>query len=135
MKDGMIWTAGKEFDLSKRSGRWRWWWHRLRERCQEAPRNCRFRLADRLCWMAVKLRGQKWYVSENYAPVPGNRAAELNQSIFERCVSRVDVTKPDDQEFLDGVQRDAGELAQLAGEAWGHIWPKNQQKSTEGAKV
>lgn len=134
MKSGMIWKAGKEFDLSKWSGRWRWWWHRAWERCKEAPRNWRLRLADRLCWLAVKLRGQKWYVSNNYASVPGNRAAELNQSIFERCVSKVDLTKPDDQDFLDGVQRDAGELAQLAGEAWGHIWPKKEQKAKEDAK-
>lgn len=135
MKSGMIWTNGKEFDLSKWSGRWRWWWHRLRERCAQAPRRCRLSLADRLCWLAVKLRGQRWYVSDNYASVPGNRAAELNQMIFERCVARVDLGNPEDQDFLDGVQRDAGELAQLAGEAWGQIWPKNEQKATKGTKA
>lgn len=134
MKSGMIWTAGKEFDLSKWSGRWRWWLHRAWERCKDAPRNCRWRLADRLCWMAVQLRGQKWYVSETDASLPGNRAAELSQSIFERCVAQVDLTNPEHQDFIDGVQRDTGELAQLAGEAWGHVWPKNKQKAKEGTK-
>jgi hypothetical protein len=84
---------------------------------ESAFRHLRWFLADWLSFLACKLRGHKWYTPDNYASVPGNRVAELKQNIWESVVSHDHM----DGEWLEYMERGLGELAQLAGENWGHI--------------
>jgi len=79
-------------------------------------------LADLLSFIACKLRGQPWYLADNWAGVRGNRAAELKQSVWERCVA-LEATATagrKDAEWLDKIDRELTELGQIAGENWGH---------------
>lgn len=81
----------------------------------------RWRLADWLSYFACRLRGHKWYVPLNWAAVPGNRAADLRQSIWERlAVSQLDADPAERHEQLHRFDVDLMELAQLANENWGH---------------
>lgn len=121
MRSGYTFWGGRTFDHSKRLDRIRLRWFRW---VDEWRIKCFRRwLADWLCYAAVRLRGDRWYVSDNCAGMPGNRAAELKQSIFERCIAQVDVSDPEQMDFVSAVDREAAELAQLAGEAWGFVWP------------
>lgn len=86
----------------------------------EKLRRLRWLLADYLSFFACKLRGQKWYISDNMAFTPGNRAAELRQSVWERCVALETVSENKDPEWLDKIDRELTELGQIAGENWGH---------------
>ena len=83
----------------------------------------RLRVAGWLCRFAAALRGEKWYVADTWHGVPGNRAAELRQKIWIQCVAE---WHADDKETLKTIDRDLSELAQAAGEAWGHVWPKEK---------
>lgn len=76
-------------------------------------------LSHRLAWLVCWLRGEKWYVSDNWASVPGNRTAELVQNIWENVV--ILWASRDDRQELDTIDRDLKELAQIAGESWGHL--------------
>ena len=81
----------------------------------------RWKMADILSIIACKLRGHKWYIADNWAGVPGNRAAELKQSVWERCVALEVTAENKDTEWLDAIDRELTELGQIAGENWGHI--------------
>ena len=83
----------------------------------------RLRVAGWLCRFAAALRGEKWYVADTWHGVPGNRAAELKQRLWTDYVLAWD---KEDKDALEGVDRDLTELAQAAGEAWGHVWPKEK---------
>lgn len=84
-------------------------------------RNIRWKLADVLSFLACKLRGQPWYIGDCWSGVPGNRAASLAQSIWERCVALELCSENKDPEWLDKIDRELTELGQIAGENWGHI--------------
>lgn len=84
----------------------------------------RYWLAARLCRTACWLRGEKWYVGDSWAGMPGNRASDLQQSIWERCVALEAVSGNKDPEWLNLIDSELTELGQAAGESWGHIWPK-----------
>lgn len=83
----------------------------------------RCRIADWLSRMACWLRGHKWYVADAWHGVPGNRAAELQQRLWQAYVLMWDKT---DKEEIESVEQDLNELAQAAGQNWGHIWPKEK---------
>lgn len=89
----------------------------------ERLRRFRWQLADQLSRLACWLRGHAWYSPNNMSGVPGNRAADLKQSIWERCVV-LSNSPTDDADTLGTIDKDLTELGQLAGEQWGHIWPK-----------
>ena len=80
----------------------------------------RWRIADYLSFLAVKLRGQDWYPAQNMAGCPGNRAAELKQSVFERCVVLESCAENKDPEWIKKIDDELNELGQIAGENWGH---------------
>lgn len=86
--------------------------------------NLRWRIADYLSRIACWLRGHKWYVADTWHGVPGNRAAELRQQIMIECVTCSALR--DDPGALPLIDRNLTELAQLAGENWGHVWPKEK---------
>lgn len=82
-------------------------------------KNLRRIIADWLSFIACKLRGDKWYEADAFHGVPGNRAAELRTQIWQSIYGNAD------EKTYDNLQ----ELAQLAGENWGHIfWNKNHDK-------
>lgn len=81
--------------------------------------NVRWRIADILSFIACKLRGHKWYLGRCWHSVPGNRAADLKSSIWQRCV--VLSLDAKDSEWIDKIDIELTELGQLAGENWGHI--------------
>lgn len=83
-------------------------------------RHLRWKLADVLSFLACRLRGQKWYIGNCMADVPGNRAAELKQRIWESCVVLNFTAESKDKEWLDMIDRELTELGQIAGENWGH---------------
>ena len=85
----------------------------------------RWKLADWLSWAACRLRGQKWYVGEAWHSVPGNRATELQQKIWEDTVLISYPFREEDEDARARIEKNLAELAQAAGESWGHIWPKN----------
>lgn len=87
---------------------WRLW---FRELIDEG----RWWLAQRTARFTAWLRSEKWYPLDNMAGVPGNRAAELRQQIWERVVS-INAAEND----IDPIDDKLAELAQLANEAWGH---------------
>lgn len=84
----------------------KWQWQRLR-----------WAVADWFSYLACRLRGQPWYLGDTWAGVPGNRAAELRQCVWERIVA----LNSNDYEWLDKIDRDLTELGQMAGENWGHF--------------
>lgn len=63
-------------------------------------------------------------MAESWAGCPGNRAADLKQRIWERCVALEITAENKDPEWLGLIDRELTELGQLAGENWGHILPK-----------
>ncbi len=81
----------------------------------------RWKIADYLSFVACKLRGQRWYPSYCFGGVPGNRAAELKQSVWERCVALEICSENKDPEWLNKIDQELTELGQIAGENWGHI--------------
>lgn len=83
----------------------------------------RNRIADWLSRIACWLRGHKWYVADTFYGVPGNRAAELQQQVWvDVCI--LAGNSPEDREALGTIDARLNELSQLAGENWGHVWPK-----------
>ena len=92
---------------------------------QRFVRRLRWTLADWLSFSACKLRGQKWYRGDCWANAPGNRAADLKQSVWERCVALELCADNKDPEWLNKIDVDLSELGQIAGENWGHIMPPN----------
>lgn len=81
--------------------------------------NLRWTLADWLSRIACWLRGQKWYETPCYG-IHGNRAADLAQSIWEDCVLLDSIAKHKDTVWMQKLEMKVRELAQLAGENWGH---------------
>lgn len=117
---------GREYDHTTITGHLRYVIRDRFEALKDWPRDfLRWTVAGWLCWLACKCRGQRWYVGDNWAGVPGNRAAELKQAIFEECVTSYAGER---EEFLSVVEPKLDELAQLAGEAWGHIQPKEPRR-------
>ncbi len=105
-----IFTAGKEYVLHEHSGALRW-----RIRCainsvKNWPGDVRWRFANRLSWLAMRLRGDK--------PIEGfhclqNRAADLEDRIFHPLIctgESVTLTK----EECDDMIQSAHELGKLA---------------------
>lgn len=92
----------------------------------EAPRALRLSLADRLAWLASWLRGEPWYVADAWHGVPGNRAAELCQQARDEMIRVMDWNDEDDKEAFGRHERKLNELGRLAGESWGHVWPKTK---------
>lgn len=80
--------------------------------------NSRWRLANWLSKLACKLRGTPWHLSDNMSGVPGNRAAELKQRIWERCVALETCSDNKDPEWLKLIEHELDELGQIAGENW-----------------
>ena len=85
----------------------------------------RWAIADYLSFLACKLRGNKWYMANNMANVMGNRAAELRQSVWERCVALELSAEKKDPEWLNLIDAELTELGEIAGENWGHF-PRNE---------
>lgn len=118
------WCNGRSFDMEKPIDvvRFNFWgavyW------CKEWPRNARFTLADWLARWAAWCRGERWYVADAWHGVPGNRAAELRQQIRDELIGRLRFSDDEGRETIERVERLSAELAQLAGEKWGHVWPK-----------
>lgn len=83
----------------------------------------RWFIADVLSRIACWLRGQEWYIGNAWASAPGNRASDLKQSVWERCVALNACSENKDQAWLDSIESELNELGQLAGENWGHIQP------------
>lgn len=83
----------------------------------------KWKLADILSRIAVWLRGQRWYHPDNWGGVPGNRAAELKQTIWERCCLLDMATENKNPDWLKQIDTELSELGQLAGENCGRIWP------------
>lgn len=84
-------------------------------------------LAGWLSRAAAWLRQEEWYVADNWASVPGNRAAELQQGIWERCVLLSVPPTDMDMDTLNEIERRLTELSQLANAAWGHVQPKDRR--------
>lgn len=101
--------------------------YRLHEWRRDTPRNIRWFIAAWLRRIACWIMGEKWYVSDCWASTPGNRVAELHQQIWEWMVSQTDLTDRDRRDELDSIGKRLSELAQIAGESWGHIYPKEQK--------
>lgn len=118
--EGDTFCNGKHWDQRTISGHLRYRLHELRK---NIPRNIRWFLAAWLRRIACWIMGEKWYVSDCWAGAPGNRAAELRQQIWEWMVSEA-VCNGDGLKDLDGIEKALSELAQIAGESWGHIYPK-----------
>lgn len=93
-------------------------------------KSVRWWLAYRLCWLAARLRGEKWYVGDSWHAAPGNRASELEQRIWQHAVIGSTITDAElKKETLNDIERDLSELSQAAGAAWGHIWPKDERNT------
>ena len=90
-------------------------------------RRLKWKLADWLSRLACQLRGQPWYRAACWAGVPGNRAAELKQTLWERCVALEMGSGQKDPEWLEQIERELTELGQIAGENWGHIAPAQER--------
>lgn len=88
-------------------------------------REIRWKIASWLCLLACKLRGEKWYVGEAWHAVPGNRASDLKQRIWEDVILISVPIKDEDEDAHNRIEKHLNELAQAAGESWGHIWPKS----------
>jgi hypothetical protein len=85
-------------------------------------------LADYLSRIACWLRGHDWYPADAWHGVPGNRASELNQRIRDELIVRMDLTDDDDNQAYQRATGELDELAQMAGQNWGHVWPKRGKK-------
>lgn len=129
-RDGYIHAYGKTYDMSKRCHRLQYWWRELRF---TKPRDVCWRIADYLSRVACWLRGHKWYVADTWHGVPGNRAAELRQRVWVNAVLLANFDDEIDMDRLNSLDRDLSELAQAAGENWGHIEP-NQELENEHKK-
>jgi hypothetical protein len=81
----------------------------------------RWRMADWLSFLACKLRGDKWYLGSSWHAVPGNRAADLSQRIWEDVTLISVPFDEDDDDARDRIEKHLMELSQKAGECWGHI--------------
>jgi hypothetical protein len=81
----------------------------------------RWKLADRLSKWAVRLRGQKWYLNDNWAQCYSNEAGELQQEIWERTISLTTGLSPEEKEVAQNIAPRLERLAQLAGENWAHL--------------
>jgi hypothetical protein len=92
-------------------------------RCIQA---IRWRIADWLSRVACWLRGHSWYVADAWHGVPGNRVSELSQRIRDELILRIDLNDEDENQAFQRATAELEELAQMAGENWGHIWPKNK---------
>ena len=92
-------------------------------------KNIRHWIADRLSFAACRLRGHKWYLGDSWHSVPGNRATDLSQRIWTDVVFISVPFKDEDQDARARIEKHLEELAQLAGENWGHIWPKESMKT------
>lgn len=88
----------------------------------------RWQLADILSWLACKLRGHRWYMADTWHGVPGNRAAELGERIREDFILRIDWQT--EKDAFERVESEIEELAQMAGENWGHVYPKTKTLKT-----
>lgn len=89
--------------------------------------NFKWWLAGWLCRVACWLRGETWHVADSWHGVPGNRASELEQRIWQHIVVVDATARNRDPRFLDSTLTDLKELSQAAGAAWGHIWPEKDQ--------
>lgn len=94
----------------------------------ERIRKWRWCVADWLSFAACKLRGQKWCLSSAWHGVPGNRAADLQQQIWTEAVAQIlrFSDEAEYREYIESLESKLWELAQLAGENWGHIQPKGK---------
>lgn len=102
-----------------------WMMSGWREKCVEGLRAaCRW-LADRLAYATCKLRGHKWYRTSIWG-LPGNRAWELKNEIWCSLVS----SYIDNKDGVYAIEDGLNELAQMAGEAWGHYEPNPPQTTT-----
>jgi hypothetical protein len=97
------------------------------KKLQSKIQSVRWKIADWLSFLACKLRGHKWYLGRAWHAVPGNRATDLQQSIWQRCVCLDLEASNNDADLLENIEAELDELAQLAGENWGHITPKVTQ--------
>jgi hypothetical protein len=84
----------------------------------------RWFLADWLSWCACKLRGHRWYVADAWHGVPGNRVNELESQIRDQLIFLADFQNESDRDKVNLADECLGELCQMAGENWGHVWPK-----------
>ena len=86
--------------------------------------DARWMLASWLSIIACRLRGQKWYVGSAWHSVPGNRASDLQQQIWQDVVILTIPLKEEDEDTRNRIEKNLSELTQAAGESWGHIWLK-----------
>lgn len=115
---------GRSFDMEKRWDLVRYnFWNTISQ-ARRAPIQFRYSLAGRLARVVCWLRREKWYVADAWHGVPGNRVAELRQQIRHEFLVRMNFSDEDDKEAFEKVNRLCDELAQRAGETWGHVWPK-----------
>lgn len=84
----------------------------------------RWALADRLSRLACCLRGHRWYVADAWHGVPGDRVNELRSQIWDEMIILANLHDETHVGALNRADEKLGELAQFAGENWGHIWPK-----------
>lgn len=83
-------------------------------------RRFKWLMADYVSRLACWLRGHKWYAGDTWSGVSGNRAAELRQSVWERCVALEAASENKDPYWLSKIDAELTELGHLAGEQWGH---------------
>ena len=91
-------------------------------------RLARWKIADILSLVACKLRGHEWYLADVWHGVPGNRAAELREKVWQNAVL-LTPAREYKSDLMAELESDLNELAQLAGENWGHIkakWPNEK---------
>lgn len=88
----------------------------------------RWRLSDWLSRLACALRGHPWYVADAWHGVPGNRVSELHSQIRDFLIIKTDFQDTNSLDNLVAAEEKLDELAQLAGENWGHVWPKESRK-------
>lgn len=78
-----VWTNGRTYDLTTHFGALRWRVHCAMESLKNWPRNLRWRLANRLCRIAMALRGDK--AIEGFHCLQ-NKAASLEDDIFHPLI-------------------------------------------------
>jgi hypothetical protein len=97
------------------------WLRSFRERAEDA----RWWLAGWLAWAACRLMGHRWYVADVWHGIPGNRAAELEQMVWEKAVLLQAIHGEQmKQDTLQELEPALRELAQAARAVSGHVWPK-----------
>jgi hypothetical protein len=100
-----IYTGGRKYDLTTHSGALRWRVRCLIGRIRDYPRNVRWRLANRLSRLAMRLRGDK--TIEGFHCIQ-NRAADLEDSIFHPliCVGdSVTLTKDECDDIIEAAHK------------------------------